>query len=256
MPKMSRRQVLQMSGVALIGSLGQKTPAPTVASNATQLSAAENLFWSEVMMDHAEFLTMMLPGDDLAAERAQAEDFRRKFKGSSLQTTIDLLKPFIAYKRQLFAAQTAGMIHTLAWPMFFDHTAREAERALARLEKLAAGDASLEYSEVVEFWSGIMSDHGQLIAHLLDPKEQDLISAALDSSAQYQGFQLANRSEKGMGQVELLVATEELINFKEAAARGVSSGAIRCMMTPKFIDHLRREALKFVDELKRTVRKT
>jgi len=276
MPKISRRQMIHMSGAALIGAWGQKLPTPTASltpppADAAQQSILENLFWSEIMADHARFFTLLLPGDDLAAQRTAADDFRRKFnaqfervKAAKLDrtnyaaanhSTIDLLKPFIHYKRGLLAAQNAGMIHTLTWPTFFEHTAREAERAASRLEKLSTGDVSLEYTEVVSFWADMMSDHGQFIAHILDPQEQDLINAALDSSAQFKGFKLANEA-KNLRHVEVLVATQELVDFQAAAARGIESGAIRSMMDSKLADHVRREALQFVDELRRSSGRT
>lgn len=274
MPKMSRRQMIQMSGVALIGAWGQKIPSPSISIgplDAAAQSNSENLFWCEIMSDHAGFFTMLLPGSDLAGQRTQADDFRKKFldqiakiKSAKLdkanyvgvnESTIELLKPFIHYKRGLLAAQNAGLIHSLAWPQFFDHTAREAEQAVKRLEKLSTGDASLDYAEVVNFWTPVMSDHMQFMAHWLDPEEQDLISTALDSGAQFQGFKMANEA-KTLRPVEVLVATQEVVDFKTAAERGISSGAIRSMMEPRFVDHLRREALRFLDELRRTSGKT
>jgi hypothetical protein len=246
-------------------------PGSAAPLDAAAESTAENAFWIDIMIDHADFFSMLMPGADLASERAKAEEFRRKFQaqGERLKSadldqsnyaafnrsTIDLLKQFIAYKRGLLAAQNAGMIRTLIWPLFFDHTAREAEGGVSRLERLSTGDSKLEYSEVVDFWAGLMSDHGQFIAHLLDPQERDLISQALDGSAVFDGFKLANK-EKNLRTVELLVATEELVDFNAVTARGIESGAIRSMITPRFADHIRREALRFVDELRRAGGKT
>ena len=269
MHMISRRRMIQMS-LALSATAGF-VPARAASTDAVTDSFSENAFWIDIMIDHADFFSFLMPGAGLAAERAQAEEFGRKFQaqGGRLKTaaldqsnyaafnasTIELLKQFGAYKRRLLDAQSAGVIHTLTWPLFFDHTAREAERAVNRLERLSTGDAKLEYPEVVDFWASIMSDHGQFIAHLLDPQERDLISEALDGSAVFDGFKMANK-EKDLRPVELLVATEELVDFNAVAARGIESGAIRSMITPRFADHIRREALRFVDELRRAGGKT
>ena len=165
------------------------------------------------------------------------------------------MKPFIEYKQRMHDAQAAGRIRTLVFPLFFDHTAREAQRGAARLEKLATGDVSLNFTEVVDFWTTAMSDHAEFIAHYLDPQEQDLIGQALDSSAVFKGFNQGNRSQKSPGG-EIVLATEELIDFETAVGEGINTGRIKSILHPTLADHMRRETLKFVDELKRTGTKT
>ena len=141
------------------------------------------------------------------------------------------------------------------FPLFFDHAAREAERAVARLEKLSSGNTTLDFREVVDFWTAAMSDHTQFIAHLLDPQELDLISAALDSSAIFKGFNEGNHDRKLPGG-EILLATEDLIDFETMVQDGISTGHIKSVLDPAFADHIRRESVKFVDELNRTGTKT
>lgn len=51
---------------------------------------------------------------------------------------------------------------------------------------------------------------------------------------------------------EVLSAARELLDFKTAAARDVEAGRIMSIIDPRLADHVRREALKFVDELKRS----
>src|SRR5207244_7709082 len=103
----------------------------------------------------------------------------------------------------------------------------------------------------IGFWAGIMSDHGEFIGHLLDPKESDLIETALDSAAQFKGFK-ENAQSKGLHGLDVMIAAEELIDFKAATEKGIEMGTIRSIIPPMLADHVRREALKFVDELKRT----
>jgi len=289
--KLSRRSLMKFGGMGLAAIwsqrefaaiAGQKAPGPSPTGKPMFLapdktadtavhSRAENLFWCDVMMEHAGFFAMLMPGAELSAQRTQAENFQRSFqaqydkaKSATLdqgnysafnRVTIELMKPFIEYKQRMRDAQEAGRIRTLVFPLFFDHTAREAQRGSARLEKLSTGDASLDFSEVVDFWTAAMSDHSEFIAHFLDPQEQDLIGQALDSSAVFKGFNQGNHGHKLPGG-EIVLATEELIDFEAAIQEGINTGRIKSILHPALADHMRRETLKFVDELKRTGTKT
>ena len=51
----------------------------------------------------------------------------------------------------------------------------------------------------------------------------------------------------------MLSAAETILDFKTKAARGIEAGRIKSIIDPRLADHVRREALKFVDELKRAV---
>ncbi len=286
---LSRRNIMKIAGTALVGVwsrqaipaiAGQQAPSsaatekplllpPDDATDVVVHSRVENLFWCDMMMEHASFFTMLMPGPELAALRTQAESFQRTFQtqydraktvafdrtnsAPFNRSTIELIKPFIEYKQRMRDAQEAGRIRTLVFSLYFDHTAREAERAVSRLQKLADGNANLEFGEVVGFWSQTMSEHVDLVAHLLDPQEQDLISQALDSSAVFKGFNQGNRDRKIPG-ADIMLATEDLIDFQTAVEDGVSSGRIKSILHPALADHMRRETLKFVDELKRTAR--
>jgi hypothetical protein len=150
----------------------------------------------------------------------------------------------------MLEAQEAGTIRTVVFPLFFDHTAREAERAASRLERLAAGDATLDHKEVIEFWTAGTSDETEIIGHLLDPREQDLVSAALDSSALFKGFHQGNR-ERQLRHSEIFLATEDLIDFETMLQDGINAGQIKSILHPALVDHMRRETLKFADELRR-----
>ena len=291
MSTLSRRSMIKLGGTGLIAiwertvpsmAAQQTTPpspqstkplflAPEDATDAAIHSKVENLFWCDAMMEHASFFVMLMPGAELATQRAQAETFQRKFQAQYdrariatfdrttsagfNRSTIELMKPFIEYKQHMRDAQSSGKIRTLVFPLFFDHTAREAERAAARLEKLSSGTAALSFVEVVDFWSAAMSEHTQFIAHFLDPEEQDLIGEALDSSAIFKGFNQGNRDRK-LGGGEVVLACEELIDFETSLENGISTGRIRSILPSNLADHMRRETLKFVDELKRTGSRT
>lgn len=227
------------------------------------LSVADSLFWTDIMMEHALFFAMLMPGDDLEAERAQAQAFQQRFashltrlRGESAErgnyvalnrATTEIVRPFIDFKKKMQEEQTTGRMRSLVWPLFFEHTAREAERFVSRLDRFSRGETESDRSEVVGFWSSIMAEHSDFIAHLLDPQEGDLIRNALDASAKFQALGKA----RPVSIPAAHAAAEEIINFKTAAEKGIRTGKIKSIIDPALAGHVRREAVKFADELKR-----
>ena len=47
-------------------------------------------------------------------------------------------------------------------------------------------------------------------------------------------------------------AVNGIIDFKTAAERGIQEGRIKSIIHPALADHVRREAVRFRDELQRT----
>ena len=229
-------------------------------------SLADSLFWTDIMMEHAQFFVMLMPGQELATHRAEAERFQatfgRQFDRVRTATvdrsnyvalnrsTVELVKPFADWKHRLGEAQAKGKIRSLVWPDFFEHTALEAERFVRRLETFSRGNAELDRGEVVDFWSKIMEDHSEFIAHLLDPQEKTLIAAARKSADL---FSTLRREHKGNpdAKAKALVEGQAIVAFKTTATKGIEEGHIKSIIHPSLADHVRREAVKFVDELKR-----
>ena len=89
-----------------------------------------------------------------------------------------------------------------------------------------------------------MGDHAQFISHLLDPEEIALIEKADKTATMF-------RAAKGSPHSSLEPLADEVINFKEAALDGILAGKIRSIILPALADHVRREAIKFKDELQR-----
>ena len=227
-------------------------------------SVADTMFWGEQMMEHAMFFVMLMPGPELAGPRSQAEQFQRSFADHLArlrtarldrsnyvrfnQTTIELGRSLIRYKRTMQQAQQSGRLRSLVWPQFFEHTAHEGERFLARLAQLNGGNADFSRAEVVPFWSQIMDEHSLFIAHLLDPEEQALIAAARQTSETFRRLRSSGASS-GDRADPVRTAVDEIIDFKTAAERGIQTGQIRSIIHPALADHVRREAVRFRDEL-------
>ena len=227
-------------------------------------SLAENLFWTDILAEHGRFFAMLMPGPELAKERGQAEDFQRRFANqfekvrtatidktnlaAFNRATTEIVKPFVDFKNEMFKAQRSGRLKSLVWPTFFDHTAREAERFSKRLDQLSRGTVEIDKSDAVDFWTQIMGEHADFIVHLLDPEEAALIEKAMKTSSAFR--QMHDKPPTKEEAVEK--AVEDVIDFKTAAVKGIQAGQIKSIIHPTLADHVRREAVKCSDELKRT----
>ncbi len=251
-----------LPGVTTIA--GAKKPVFVPAAGSTDPvahSLAESLFWLDQEFEHAKFFLMHMPSPDLDAQRAQVMRFQNDFAGRLAQVraggadrpglaafnrpTVELVRRFLDVKRKMEKAQESGQLKSLAWPTFFEHVALEGERFANRLEKFSQGKVELERGEVVDFWSRIMADHADFVAHLLDPEEKALVEKAMQTAGAWRGM-------KGGPKEKVGDALDALIAFKKTAQAGVEAGQVKSIIHPLLADHVLREALKFSDELKRT----
>jgi len=270
-------------------TLEQPYEKPVVVPEAADQSPAHHAwadarFATDIMSEHALFFALLMPPELAATERQQAVEFSDQFTRlhSRIEAAgppedgdvarfcgdvIESLKPFIDYKATLGTAQREGTLRSLVWPLFFDHTRHEAERWSNRLSQLAGGESEFDRGEVVPFWANIMDEHCRFVAHLLDPDEYKLIETALATSgvfAELTGGVAGSVVATAKHPVvvakaivhnpeldEVMSAAREILDFKTSAAREIEAGRIMSIIDPRLADHVRREALKFVDELKR-----
>lgn len=250
-----------------VGSLNGGTKpifvAPPGSMDPVAHSVADTLFWGEQMMEHAMFFVMLMPGPELAGPRGEAEGFQRQFadhlarlRGSRLDrsnyvafnnATIGLASGLADYKARMEAAQTSGAIRSLVWPTFFSHTREEAVRFVGRLGQLNAGNPAFDRREVIPFWADKMEEHSLFVAHLLDPTEKTLKTAAETSAGLFGRMEAAPPASND----PVLAAAQTIINFKTAAEKGIQAGQIKSIIHPALADHVRREAIRFRDELLR-----
>jgi Domain of unknown function (DUF2935) len=230
---------------------------------------AENLFWTDALMEHARFFAMLMPGDELAAERRRAQDFAEGFasqfgriesagvdRGNVVavsRTTTELTKPFIEFTRSMEDAQASGRLRSLVWPLYFDHTAREAERVVQRLAALSRGAIELDRNEVGQFWTRDVSDHSAFLAHLLDPQEFQTIDRAIRTARQFRDLHERRVAPTGRPDDPLVALVQEVVDFDAAIEQGIDTGRLRSVIHPALADHVRREAVKFLDEARRAV---
>jgi hypothetical protein len=253
-----------MSGVTTKNGGAKPTILPKEGSkDPVDFSIAENAFWNEQLMEHAMFFIMLMPGPELAAQRAEAERFQQQFasqlarsKSASLdrnnfaafnRSTVEMVRPFVDWKRKNGELQATGKLKSLTWSTFFEHTANEADRFARRLERFSRGDTSTDMKETARFWALIMGEHADFIAHLLDPEERTLIDKAMKTSDAFHAMHKNPPSSKAPAEK----AVDDIIDFKTAAGKGINAGTIKSIIHPALADHVRREALKAADELKR-----
>lgn len=246
---------------------------------------ADARFTADILAEHALFFALLMPEELAAKERAEALRFMETF--TALYERIDAgpppprselkrfaadvneaIKPFIEYKARLGEAQTSGKLRSLVWPLFFDHTRNEAERWERRLNGLAGGESEFDRGEVVKFWTNIMDEHARFVAHLLDPDEFELIEKSFSTANVFRdlggpgGAVAALAGEPGTVLDSLaknpeldavMSAAQTILDFKTQAVRDIEAGRIKSIIEPRLADHVRREALKFLNELKRAV---
>ena len=256
------RQDPNFPGVTILTGAKKPVFVPAMGSrDPVAHSLAESLFWLDQEFEHARFFIMHMPSPDLDPQRQMvmqmqdsigAQLAKVKAGGATAgdlaafnRPTIELVRRFLDVKRQMEKAQESGQLRSLAWPTFFEHVALEGERFANRLEKFSRGQVEYDRSEVIDFWTRIMADHADFVAHLLDPEEKALIQKAMQSAGVWRGM-------KGGSKDKVDDQLDSFIAFKKTAQAGVEAGQIKSIIHPLLADHVLREALKFSDELKRT----
>lgn len=276
------------SGGAQLETPFEKTVVVPVVENKDPAAHAwtDARFAIDIMAEHAVFFTLLMPPETCGPERQQAIQFGQTFTelykeiDAAPPTTSELkgfvgkvtekIKPFIDYKALLGEAQATGKLRSLVWNLFFDHTRHEAERWVRRLETLSSGESEFDSSEVATFWTNIMDEHARFVAHLLDPDETELIEQAMSASRVFADLHKGGLSGVAAAAVHepttvakslidnpetsaILSAAETILDFKTKAARDIEASRIKSIIDPRLADHVRREALKFIDEYKRAV---
>jgi hypothetical protein len=279
-PRPTRRGLLATGlGAAVLGPgllAAQDPPQPRSAADRRDqpwklpdgedpaaLSTAENRFWTEILRDHADFFTMLMPGDALKKRRGEAQDFRETFDkrlrklGDGLlkkddyvdfnKESLEHAKRFVDWKLGMRVEQASGRLRSLVWPSFFQAAAHEGEAFCKRLERLNKGEPSLVRQEVAELWLGDASDHAAMVAHLLDPNEKRLHHDAMEASKKFLEIKAAAETDP----TKVPAAAQERHQMEAEIQKAVAEGRVHSIIHPLMADHMVREGLRFIEELKR-----
>ena len=236
----------------------------------------EARFWTRILMEHALFIRLGLPADEpeLAAE---AESLQEKFQqllkrlNKTNQLGRELLEDLIKAVREIIAYKAKVLSQIIQckkmpgsnYPLLLDHIRREAERFLNLLTLPVPEDPLTLLLQQEVFWLRIMKEHIEFIIHLLDPSERQLLNQAEMFRRTFSRLLATARDLESMAEVapmnfntvvrftgEVIDNTIQLRNFKGAAFELAElCKLLGIVATPLLLDHVRREADKFLSEL-------
>lgn len=236
----------------------------------------EARFWSRIMEEHALFIRLGLPADqpqlreeaqsfiDLFSALRKRLDHVKKLEGDLLDDLIEAVKSIIEFKAKLLrlliqCKEAPGS----NYPLLLDHIRREAMRFLELLCTKVPEDALDLLLQEEVFWLRIMKEHIEFLIHLLDPSERELIEQAEDFRKTFSRLLETARDLKSMDETkpknfntvirfthDVIRNTMELRDFKAAAFElATICKLLSIVSTPLLLDHIRREADKFLDEI-------
>lgn len=182
-------------------------------------SLRQNLFWLRIMAEHALFMRLGLPCEEVAL-RLETEFLQREFeqlleeaRKIALNPTegavynlnreaINLTTAMIDFKSRLLKLIICCNIRTgFNFPLLIDHIRREAIYFRAALVRLQEGIPVGPVENLIQeelFWLRIMADHSKFISSLLDQSERSFIEIARNFSEQFDQLRLHSRDFESM----------------------------------------------------------
>jgi len=236
----------------------------------------EARFWSRIMQEHALFIKLGLPADQPKL-REEAEDFIERFmelrkrlsnvtrlEGELLEDLLEAVRDIIAFKSKLLRLLIQCKAEPGSnYPLLLDHIRREAMHFLNLLRKPVPEDPLFALLQVEVFWLRIMKEHIEFVIHLLDPSERELILQAEEFRKTFSRLLETARDLESMAETRpknfntvirftenVIRNTMELRDFKAAAFELARlCELLSIVSTPLLLDHIRREADKFLNEM-------
>ncbi len=233
-------------------------------------------FWVRILKEHSLFISLSLPcsRQDLIAE---AQRFYELFQG--LQNRVEskagldqrlvdeirhAVEALIAFKHKLMRMLVTCELRGPLYPLLLDHITREAIHFLDFLNCRPCSDTLVAILKEQSFFLRIMKEHIEFIISLLDPSERELLAQAQASKEVFSDLLETARDVKSMARSRpehfnrVIQFTEtvtqrvtELRNFKATAHElAVLCRLLSAIPDPLLLDHVRREADKFLQELK------
>lgn len=236
----------------------------------------EARFWARIMQEHALFIKLGLPADQKKLMK-EAQDFIERFmelrkrlnkvsklEGDLLKDLKEAVRDIIEFKAKLLRLLIQCKAEPGSnYPLLLDHIRREAMHFLDLLHKPVPEDSLFLLLQEEVFWLRQMKEHIEFIIHLLDPSERELIEQAEEFRKTFSRLLETARGLESMNETmpknfntvirftqNVIDNTMELRDFKAAAFELASlCELLSIVSTPLLLDHLRREADKFLDEL-------
>lgn len=237
----------------------------------------EARFWSRIMKEHALFIKLGLPAGQPEL-RQEAQMFIDRFQelqnrleevsrleGRLLEQLIEAVRAIIAFKARLLRLLIQCKTEPGSnYPLLIDHIRREAMHFLELLRTPVPEDPLFALLEEEVFWIRQMKEHIEFIIHLLDPSERELIEQAEEFRKTFSRLLETARDLESMAETRpknfntvvrftetVISNTKELRNFKAAAFELAKlCELLSIVSTPLLLDHIRREADKFLNEMR------
>lgn len=227
------------------------------------LAWGEGRYAADLASEQALFFSMVLPTETAPERKKEAQ--RLHERALKLFQRVDALgpggigdlrafaedvrgtlQPVLDFAEACRDSQSDGELQSLAWPSFFGHARDTLEVRLARMESIAAG-RGLPSTEQVLAACAALAANARLAARLLDPAETETVAMATDLAVQLVGIGDSHNAEAA-GRI-----LSSAVRIHTELARGVESGRFQSALNPILADHMRREALKAVDDLQRSL---
>lgn len=236
---------------------------------------ALNLFWLEIMKEHAIFIYAGLPHErgDLLEQairfeieyRNERDEWKNNYNPTmesvsiAFSNAISLTEEFLHFKLELLQLQKTCQLGGSLFPLQLDHIAREAREYLTLLNVLsqmlaASGMEGLLHKEL--FWLRIMGEHASFIAHLLDPSEHMMIQTAQTFACDYDNLLAAASSLSGADPAgasaftaQIVAETTNLRDWKAQTAALRKECKLMAIVPALFFEHVKKEANYFLSIL-------
>jgi hypothetical protein len=175
------------------------------------------------------------------------------------ERVMGLVSGIAQFKNMLLSEVLACRIFTGNYPLLIDHILREAKfyfMLVKRLQNKEEIDLEKEAYEQETFWNRIMAEHAKFIRGLLDPTENELISAANNFGNEFdkltvQAVEAMSKSIPISNVTEdSLSATTDIQKFKAQGTQGLVDCKIKSIIIPLLGDHTLREASHYLRLLK------
>jgi Protein of unknown function (DUF2935). len=244
-----------------------------------QLDMCQVRFWLRIMKEHALFIRLGLPCDQVAL-RKEAQCFYELFEGlehnaeqvacgeafhAFVAEVKVAVKNIFCFKRHLLSLLIECKIRGGAnYPLLIDHISREALYFYKLLQKICEGDMQHPVDSIVSenvFWIRIMADHLKFIRGLLDPSEHETLEQTQALSDKWDQLNLHARDLESLlwhmrPTNELMrfekTVTDAAVNirdFKATAEKLIKECSLFSLIPPLLADHVRREAEHFLEIL-------